>query len=240
MNIKRLYKLVTGNMPLHNNTLDAEFEKYWDKREQVDKQIVRREKRINYRMNLIAEELEDNSTILDIGCGNGDLLSIIHKKQPNAKLLGIDISSDAVNKTQMKGFRAIEVDITQINLRELGSYDYIIMSEIIEHISNPERIILDIKKITRKKIIITTPNIAFILFRLRLFFWGKFPISTVFHIREHLCFWSVKDFLYWADYLGFNIIKLYSLPEIPMIRFNRIMPNLFGNHMIYVLEPKKE
>ncbi len=86
------------------------------------------------------------------------------KKKPNCKLLGIDISSDAITKTKMKGFRASKVNITQDNLSELGNFDYIIMSEIIEHLPNPEKVILDVKKITRKKIIITTPNIAFILF----------------------------------------------------------------------------
>lgn len=162
--LKRIYNLLAGDMPLKNIIPDSEYEKYWINREKADEQILRRKSRVYKRMHLIAEEVEDNSNVLDIGCGNGDLFSIVHKKKPNCKLLGIDISSDAITKTKMKGFRASKVNITQDNLSELGNFDYIIMSEIIEHLPNPEKVILDVKKITRKKIIITTPNIAFILF----------------------------------------------------------------------------
>ncbi len=79
--LKRIYNLLAGDMPLKNIIPDSEYEKYWINREKADEQILRRKSRVYKRMHLIAEEVEDNSNVLDIGCGNGDLFSIVHKKK---------------------------------------------------------------------------------------------------------------------------------------------------------------
>jgi len=232
---KRIYALLAGDMPLGDGLLDSDYEHYWAQREQADRLIKKRKSRIQRRMLSICKEIEDNSSVLDVGCGNGELLSVIHHNRRNCKLFGIDISQDAVNRASAKALQVYKLDITKDKLDDLGPFDYVILSEIIEHLPNPEKVLLDLKKITKKKIIVTTPNIAFILFRLRMFFWGKFPVTTVFHIREHLSFWSVKDFVYWAKYLGFKVEKKCGFGGIGIFNLNRIMPNLFANHMLYVL-----
>ncbi len=234
---KRKLNLMAGHMPLESGLLDDKYEEYWNKRETTDGLVAKRKNRIRKRMLLIAEEIDDHSSILDIGCGNGELLAIIAEKKHYCSLTGIDISREAVERTQKRGIEAIEADIMKFKLENLGKFDYIIMSEIIEHLPNPERILLDLKKIA-KKIIITTPNVAFILFRLRLFFFGNFPVTTIFHIREHLSLWSVKDFIYWANFIGFDVTKIVGYSGVEFLNLKKLVPNLFANHMLYVLEAR--
>lgn len=239
-NISRIYKLLAGNMPLGDGVLDSDYSGYWEQRGLADNQIAKRRARIRRRMLCIVEQIEDNSAVLDVGCGTGDLLSTISEMKPSCRLSGIDISPEAVIRTRQKGFDVTRIDVTQVNLSGLGQFDYIILSEIIEYLPNPEKLLLDLKSVARKKIIVTMPNIGFVLFRLRLFFWDKFPITTVFHIREHLCFWSVNDFLYWAKCLGFNVVRTVGIGGAKVFGLKSIMPNLFANHMLYVLEIQKD
>jgi 2-polyprenyl-3-methyl-5-hydroxy-6-metoxy-1,4-benzoquinol methylase len=152
-NFKRVYRLLTGDMPLEDIYVNQNYKGYWPKRNSSDHLNKRRKKRIAKRMALIADIIQDGSSVLDIGCGNGDLLSYISWKHPNCRLQGIDISSEAVKTTSQKGFKALELDINNVNFDEMNEFDYIIMAEFIEHMQNPEKLLFELKKILRKKII---------------------------------------------------------------------------------------
>ncbi|TVP62872.1 MAG: methyltransferase domain-containing protein [Nodularia sp. (in: Bacteria)] len=76
----------------------------------------------------------DISQCLDLGCGNGDDLTIIKQYNPQAKLIGIDHSSSSTNKLVNKGIHSISVNIENQALPfDDESVDFIIANQILEH-----------------------------------------------------------------------------------------------------------
>ena len=82
-------------------------------------------------------KLKSGSKILDIGCGNGELLRLLSNKK-NIDCTGIDFSERAVNLTKDKGINAEVFDIFKDDYKILGDFDYITMFEVLEHIPNAE------------------------------------------------------------------------------------------------------
>jgi len=120
------------------------------------------------RFKKILKEIKwgENVKVMDIGCGPGTLFYLIHKyKLPYGKLLGLDIASDQIEfaKNLCKENDKISFickDATELETEE--KYDYVIFSELIEHLSPKESIIF-LKKIKNYLkedgiIIFTTPN----------------------------------------------------------------------------------
>ncbi|GAH91867.1 unnamed protein product, partial [marine sediment metagenome] len=127
------------------------------------------------------------------------------------------------------------------NLYLKEEYDYICLMELIEHIAHPEFLIKKIKNKFKKYLFITIPNMGYIENRLRLAFAGKMPITIIiYHIREHIRFWTVKDFLYWANRLGLTVEAYYGQGGlgIPRIKLWKYFPSLFASQIVYVLKRK--
>ncbi len=107
----------------------------------------------------------------------------------------------------------------------------------IRHLPEPELLMNELLKTRAKKFYITIPNLGFIVNRLRLALGGKMPITAiVYHIKEHLRFWTVRDFHQWADHCGFKVERYAG--QNGFFGLWRIYPSLFARQMIYVLERK--
>ena len=190
------------------------------------------------RGELIGQLIEHDTTVLDIGCGDGNLITAI-KKHKTIQETGIDISEVAVLKAQQKGVNALQLDITKTEITD--KYDYIIISEVLEHIPNPEVIVNQIKNKFNKELIITLPNAGYIWYRLRLL-CGKFPIVLiVYYMGEHLRFWTVKDFKEWLAHFDLIVEQIISIKGdafgFGSFRFNlhKRWPHLFSSQIIYVI-----
>ncbi len=81
----------------------------------------------------------ENANILDIGCGDGRLLSIIMNHSPKGwNLFGIEIGEDGVTKAKKKGFEVVCGNIETTDVPEWnGKFDLILMHQLIEHTRNP-------------------------------------------------------------------------------------------------------
>lgn len=77
-------------------------------------------------------------TILDFGCGLGDAMPIYRENFPKAKLIGVDISANAISKCRMKyGSMAT---FTQADYNSVPEVDVIIASNVLEHLSNDREV----------------------------------------------------------------------------------------------------
>lgn len=177
--------------------------------------------------------IKENSDVLDIGCGDGAFLNYLKdKKEVNE--LGIDISTSGIERTKQKGVNA---QIKRID--DFGSdekFDYVVMSEVIEHVSNSEHFVRKSFDMVDKALIITIPNSGYYTYRLRLLLLGKFPVQYVHHPAEHLRYWTIKDFKTWIESLGIEYTNFQAVPSegIPLLK--KALPNLFGNQIVYYLE----
>lgn len=186
------------------------------------------------RYMVFDNEIIERSTVLDIGCGDGTNLEYLTKTK-SIEGFGIDISIEAVELCNQKGLNTSVQDITNKEWKIDREFDYIILSEVLEHVTMPEEIIEKVCKSFEKKLLVSIPNIAFYKHRLRLL-RGYFPIQWVYHPSEHLRYWSLEDFRLWIKNFDLEISK-----EIPINGtrfFYKYFPNIFANQVVFIIAKK--
>lgn len=195
------------------------------------------------RYATIAKALPTNSSVLDIGCGDGSFLRYLENARPDCKLTGADISRNAIDRLNESAITAIHLSERRRLAEQLckGSYDVIVLMEIIEHIQNAEDFVKQAVELEPKLMFITIPNVGFIIHRLRLMFGGRFPVTSVFyHMREHVRFWTVRDFEQWAPTVGLKLICYQPHlmdPNSKLAWFISRAPKLMAKQMVYTLTP---
>lgn len=234
--IKTFFWELFRPMPLDNNF--ENYDEYWQNRG-FHAPSLRRAK-------IISKYIKRNSKILDIGCGDGTIIEYLSKNNEPQEIIGIDISQKAVDYVKAKGFNAFEIDILSdkfTRFLENKKFDYIIITEVLEHVQEPEKVVIAIKNNFTKSIFVSIPNAGFFIHRLRLLF-GRFPVIVIVqHIKEHIRFWTLKDFIYWCNYLGFKVDGTFvstGLNFRPLIFLEKMFPGFFGYQIIYKISLKNE
>jgi methionine biosynthesis protein MetW len=185
------------------------------------------------RAKVFTELLTTGDSVLDLGVGDGALLSyMLEQRQISA--YGLDISPRAVEFCRARG---LNVDLADLNAPVSSylatSYDYIMMSEIIEHLPDPEALLKDLAPYARKGLVVSIPNTGFHQHRLRLLL-GRFPLQWVVTPGEHLRFWTRSDFHWWAGQLGFRILR--EVPYEGTVGLKHLWPGLFAAAFVFVLQ----
>lgn len=224
--VRRLY-----TYPSTANPGTTNYDDYWGKKfsRQAGKMSPWREDRAKIFLSII----ESNQRILDLGVGDGAVLKYLidHKA---VEAMGIDISPQAVEFCQKIGINAVLADVNRpINEYLEGEFDYIILSEIIEHLPDPESLLRNLAPHARKGIIISIPNTGYHHHRLRLLF-GKFPLQWVVTPGEHLRFWTIGDFRWWIKNIGFSLSDEFPYQGTPVL--NKFWPSLFAAGVVYVVK----
>lgn len=211
----------------------VDYDVYWDNKagEKLGQLSAWRLKRAQAFATLVSE----GDSVLDLGVGDGALLRYLidHKRISG---YGLDVSPKAVEFCRANG---LDVELADINrpitdfLRQ--PFDYIILSEIIEHLPDPESLLNQLRPYARKGIIISIPNTGYHQHRLRLLF-GRFPLQWVVTPGEHLRFWTRADFHWWAQQLNFNVVR--ELPYEGTRGLKDLWPGLFAAAFIFVLHDK--
>jgi len=187
------------------------------------------------RGDWIVSRIEEGSTVLDIGCGDGGVL-LYMKKKKDFKAVGADISDIVLNFLDSKGIEVVKFDINDFDsISKLPEVDYVMILEVLEHMPNPEKFLNMISKKAKKAVFFSFPNSGYISFRLRLLF-GAFPMQWTIHPGEHLRFWTYRDLKWWLKELGIrDKSEIYIYEGIPVL--NKLWKGLFGAG--FVIEVKK-
>lgn len=208
----------------------VDYDTYWEqkKREGMGKLSAWRAR----RAQVFTDIVQTGDRVLDLGVGDGALLHyMLQRVQIDA--YGLDISPKAVEFCRENG---LNVDLADIN-QPITNFihepvDYIIMSEIIEHVPDPESLLTSLRPYARKGLIVSIPNTGFYTHRLRLLF-GKFPLQWVVTPGEHLRYWTRTDFHWWARQIQLRINHEYPYEGTPILK--DLYPNLFAAALVYVL-----
>jgi len=190
--------------------------------------------RVDYE--LIESLIEPNSTVLDVGCGDGELLAnLVHDK--NTKGEGIELDQELVLDCVCRRIPIIQQDIEH-GLGYYGdkNFDYVILSQTVQTIKNPEKVFKELLRVG-KKVIVSFPNFAYWRNRAQLFFRGKAPLTRQlpfeWYNSPNIHFLSLKDFEKFCKKLGVKVEK-----RIPLVKTYlspvRFAPNLFAEQVIYV------
>ena len=193
-------------------------------------------------LNLIANLIEDNSKIIDIGCGDGELLDFLNKNK-NAKIQGLEIDQKKVNKCVAKGLSVIQGDADKdLSLYPEKSFEYVILSQTIQATLEPKKILYELTRIG-EKVIVSIPNFGFWKVRLDLLFKGKMPItrklnSTWFDTDNiHLC--TILDFLELCDQLNLKVKQTVTITSKKQKKFSgkpSIKENIFAEEAIFLIQ----
>ncbi len=190
--------------------------------------------RVDYE--LIESLIEPNSTVLDVGCGDGELLAGLVRDK-NIRGEGIELEQELVLDCVCRRLPIIQHDIEQ-GLGHYGdkSFDYVILSQTVQTIKNPEKVFKELLR-AGKKVIVSFPNFAHWRCRAQLFFLGKAPktmqLPFGWHDSPNIHFLSMKDFDEFCRKLAVKVEKKIPLTgtHLGSVRF---APNLFAEQVIYV------
>lgn len=191
------------------------------------------ERRLDHK--IIYDIVESESRILDLGCGNGELLSLLAKEK-SAKVQGIELSEEAIYKCVEKGLSVFHGDIDS-GLSEYPdkSFDYVILNQSMQEVKKVDFVINEALRVG-KKVIVGFPNFAYWRARLRLFLKGKTPITYSLPYRwyntPNLHFLSISDFKEFCSEKGITTLNAYYLGRRGKVG---IFPNLFALNAVFVI-----
>ena len=187
---------------------------------------------------IITDMIPEKSVVLDLGCGNGDLLyNLVKEKKIKAE--GIELEEGAIYKCVEKGLSVYHRDIEN-GLKDYpdNSIDYVVLNQIIQEIRDMEFLIKETLRVG-KKVIIGFPNFAYIKARFDLFFRGVAPVTPSlpyeWYNSPNIHFGSLKDFEDFCEEKGLRILRSYYLGERGLVK---LWPNLFAVNGIFLLERK--
>ena len=165
---------------------------------------------------VIADLLPKNVRVLDVGCGDGSLMShLIEKKNIEAR--GLELKKENVTKCIYKGLPVIEGNAeTELNQFPNQSFDYVILSQTLQAFYNPERVLKDLLRIG-KSVIISIPNFGYWKVRTSLLFFGKMPVTKTLPNswyntpNLHMC--TIKDLFHFCAEKNIEIKKAIGINE---------------------------
>ncbi len=191
---------------------------------------------------IISDLIEKNSRVLDVGCGDGELMNFI-LNNISKDIRGIEISKNNVQKCISKGLTVIEGDAER-DLYQFpeSSFDFVILSQTLQAFLNPEKVLDELLRVG-KKAIVTIPNFGHWRVRLNLLFKGTMPITETLPHKWyntpnlHMC--TIKDFSNFCDYKNINFIKSLALSQEKVLNISKSnlgMRNFFSDLGIFLIE----
>ena len=191
---------------------------------------------------IIANSIQRDKSILDVGCGDGELMKFIYENI-SKKIRGLELSKDNVQKCIQKGLTVIEGN-AEMDLEQFpsNSFDYVILSQTLQAFLNPEKVISDLLRIGKTSIV-TIPNFGFWKVRFSLLFKGTMPVTKTLPNQWyntpnlHMC--SIKDFVNFCNKRKINLFKSLALTnnKVSSInKFNLNFKNLTSELGIFLLE----
>jgi len=187
---------------------------------------------------VILKWIEGRSSVLDLGCGDGELLSIlIQEKQVHAQ--GIEIDGQAIHKCVAKGLSVFQQDIdTGLSEYRDKFFDYVMLSQSLQQVKNPDIVLKEALRVG-KKVIVSFPNFAHYTARFQIFFGGRVPVTRAlpyeWHDTPNSHFLSISDFI---EYCHERSIEFEDSVFIGKNKKVRILPNLFAEIGIFLLQSK--
>ncbi|MEN8905172.1 MAG: class I SAM-dependent methyltransferase [Clostridiales bacterium] len=170
----------------------------------------------NNSISLVISQIDDNSTVLDVGIGTGYVGEFLKVKK-DCRVFGIEFSEALINAATVKNCYK---DIFKVNLDYINDsreykklicsnykFDYIIFADLLEHLKNPKEILCTLSELLNDngKILISIPDISNIDVVLNLFD-GKFNYNHYGLLDStHLRFFTRNSFIEWIENINSNL-----------------------------------
>lgn len=196
---------------------------------------------IRFDLEIIAQLIKPNAKVLDIGCGDGELLEFL-KKTKNVDARGLEISQTQVSQALIRGISVIQGDAeNDLSFYPDCSFDFAILSQTIQATKNPKEILQEMLRIANFAVI-SLPNFAHFATRLHLLFKGTMPVNETIPFQwyetPNIHFCSIKDFENLCRELNFLVRKkifLTSKHRLLGVLGHDSIANLFAEYGIFLI-----
>ncbi len=184
---------------------------------------------------IILDLIKNKSSVLDLGCGDGELLRILSDGK-NIKSQGVEIDEQAIYKCVEKGLNVLHENIdTSLPEYKDKSFDYVIMNQSLQQVLYLEEV-LDNALRVGKQVIVGFPNFTYYRARLQILFLGRTPVTPALPYKwyqtPNLHCLSIADFKIYCKQHQIRIEKaLYLGVRKPVYLF----PNFFANSSIFLI-----
>jgi len=184
---------------------------------------------------VISRWVEAGSSVLDLGCGDGELLTrLIRQKQVRAQ--GIELNEQAIHRCVAGGISVFQEDI-DTGLAEYAdkSFDYVILNQTFQQVKKPDFVLQEALRVGKKSIV-GFPNFVHFRARFQIFFHGKVPVTPSlpyeWYDTPNLHFLSIADF---REYCKKRRIRIEQAEYIAGDRKVKLLPNLFAEIGLFLL-----
>src|SRR5690242_7035481 len=197
--------------------------------------------RLRRDLRLIAEMIEPESRVLDIGCGDGALLAYLAREK-GVDARGMELSQSGVNACVRHGLSVIQGDADHdLFAFPDGAFDVVVLSQTLQATHRPRHVVEELLRIGNRAIV-SFPNFGFWRIRLGLLFRGRMPVSELLNHpwydtpNIHLC--TIRDFVALVEEIGAGIER-----SVPLDRYGHPLSlntrgrlaNLLAEQGVFVL-----
>lgn len=192
----------------------------------------------DWQYDIIRGVIPEGASILDLGCGEGNLLERLEKEK-NARVQGVEIDPANVEACVERGVPVIQADLDLgLSVFPDKSFDYVILEETLQTLRRPDLIIEEMRRVGVRGIV-TFPNFGYWRVRMDLAVRGRMPVSgwLPFHWYEtpNIHLFTILDFLDYAHRTGMTLISLHVLKD-GRPRLYEDGDNLYAEEAIVVFE----
>ncbi len=191
---------------------------------------------------VIAQIIQNNKRVLDVGCSDGILMEYLKLNQNN-DVRGLEPQKNDVQKCIAKGLSVIEGDAEKdlIQFPE-KSFDYVVLSQTLQAFLHPEKVLNQLLRIG-KQTIVSIPNFGYWKVRLHLLFKGTMPITknlpNEWYNTPNLHMCTIKDFVNFCKKKNIKINKSMCLTNEKISEItnqNMIYKNIFSQLGIFIIK----
>jgi methionine biosynthesis protein MetW len=194
---------------------------------------------------VVAQMVERGAKVLDVGCGDGELLQILSRTK-DVDGRGIEISREGVNLCVAKGLAVIQGDAdTDLADYPDDSFDYVILSQTLQATEQPRMVLEHMLRIGQHAIV-SFPNFGHWKIRLKLLFTGRMPrtanLPDTWYDTKNIHFCTIRDFRDLCQEIGVEIEAAVALNAWGRkLRLNAPwwFWNLFGEQAVFLLSRRR-